>query len=106
MHMPEMVAKQAPDLLKAMEQRRLDVGASQTEWGRRLGISQGHYSKVIRGSTSPGRKLLASMGALVEQPTLLEFEANLLAAARTTPRFNDLLQTLLDMHFDASGKRT
>lgn len=106
MHMSKSTDMQVAALLRTLEQRRLSAGASQAQWGRRVGISQGHYSKIIKLLAPPGRNLLARIRAFIEEPTQSEFEVNLLAAARTAPRFGELLRALLDMHYDASSKTT
>ncbi|WP_425453148.1 helix-turn-helix domain-containing protein [Bosea caraganae] len=97
--MPEQSAAQVGSAIEALEAARRQSGASQTEWARQLGISQGHYSKVLRGKTRLSRSLSLRARALINEPDRSAFESELLRAARSAPQFRQLLQLLLDMHF-------
>lgn len=101
MHMLIEPPVQALSLVEKLEARRVEVGASQAAWAGRLGVSQGHYSKLVNRKAAPGRGLAARVRHLVDQPNRSEFEASLLEAARTFPRFESLLRLLLDMHSNA-----
>lgn len=104
--MSERSATQACPVIETLEAARRRSGATQAEWARQLGITQGHYSKIVRGRARPGLNLSLRAQALTSHPDLSEFEAELLSAMRSTPRFQQLLQLLLDMHLHKFRFRT
>lgn len=102
MHMPSRSSPQLDSSFRTLEAQRLAAGATQQEWAARLGVSQGHYCKIISGKAKPGIGLTARVRQLATEAGQTEFETKLLEVARTVPRFQSLLRLLLDMHFHAS----
>lgn len=82
------------------------MGVKQIDVAGQLGISQGHYSKVLAGRARPGRGLLARAAALTASAVGSDFESRLLEAVRSTPKFQQLLQLLLDMHLHTRDRRS
>ncbi len=61
--------KPATELMAAAEARRAVVGLSQERLAELLGMTQGHYSKLVTEKVNPGRKALASIRHWLSQET-------------------------------------
>ena len=88
------------ELLAALEERRLKAGASQTTWAAQLKVSQGHYSKIIRGLVPLSYKARARVTALLETEadTASNFEQRILETCRASQDFRALIHAALKMH--------
>ena len=63
------------EILKNLKERRLELGLSQSELGRKLGLPQSHVSKIEQGLTDPRLSTVTDMARLLgAEPVLVPRE--------------------------------
>jgi hypothetical protein len=93
------------DVRKQLQQMLDGEGVSQQTLAARLGITQGHLSKVLRAEVPVSRRLNARARAIMG-PASGDLLTATAAALEASPLFAKTIATLLEfMHFDARGSR-
>lgn len=81
-----------------VERARAELGLSQRKLAIRIGVTQGHLSKVLRGQLPDKHNILGKAMAAIAAPRMAESETDaLLESARGLALQSDEFRQLLDL---------
>ncbi|WP_168713167.1 helix-turn-helix domain-containing protein [Parvibaculum lavamentivorans] len=91
-------------MIEAVRARKRELGISQLSLAKRLGVSQGHLSKVLSKKALVSDKINGRMLKFLERieegehVTTDQLEQEILSALRESPTFRTLVISALEMH--------
>jgi transcriptional regulator with XRE-family HTH domain len=88
-------------MIEALSAYARDRGLTQVELAQRLGISQGHLSKILMAKVAPGPKLARKIELLLGHASTgapaSQWGAAVIDAAEASPEFRNLVDAALSL---------